>query len=196
MSIDTHAKQTDKLEFSPSEDGISHINVYTRGATVLGRGLSNLSDCNIEHPYFGHFRTLEGLWYYMKTGFKDDTFRIVKGLSAREQGKKMPSAQYPLFNKMFKLGMLEKLDRNQNLQHELINNDLPLAHYYVYGTRVHQLNHHQWQLDYWMLLRQALITSGKLDIIRDELVKEIQFHMDSPDGLMARSESEKTKNDE
>ena len=182
MSTDTRAKPAP----IPSEDGVSHINVYTRGATPLGRGLSNLSDCNIDHPYFGHFRTLEGLWYYMKTGFTDDSFRIVKGLTARETGKQLPSKNYPLFSKMFKLGMLEKLERNPALQKQLKENDLPLAHYYVYGDRVKELSHHQWQLDYWQLLRAALINTNSLDIIRVELTDEIAFHLNSPDGLMNR----------
>jgi hypothetical protein len=189
MSTDTRAKS----EFIPSEDGVSHVNVYTRGATVLGRGLSNLSDCNIEHPYFGHFRTLEGLWYYMKTGFADDSFRIIKGLRARELGKKMPSKLYPLFNKMFKLGMLEKLDRNPTLQKQLKENDLPLAHYYVYSDRVQPLTHHQWQLDFWQLLRTALINTGDLNVIRKEILDEIEFHLNSPDGLMNRQTDQAPK---
>lgn len=182
MSTETPAK----IEYSVNDDGVTHINVYTRGATVLGRQLSNLSECNIEHPYFGHFRTLEGLWYYMKTNFLDDEFRILKGMKAREKGKVMPSKHYPLFNKMFKLGMLEKLDRNPTLQEQLKSNDLPLAHYYVYGDRIHTLNHHQWQLDYWQLLRTALVNVGTLTTIRKELNDEIEFHLNNPEGMMAR----------
>lgn len=180
----------DKCEFNPSEDGVTHINVYTRGTTSLGRCLSNLSDCNIEHPYFGHFRNLEGLWFYMKTGFVDDSFRILKGMHAREHGKKMPSKNYPLFNKMFRLGMLEKLERNPALQKQLCENELPLAHYYVYGDRVQYLRHHQWQLDYWQLLRSSLLSTGSLATIRKELTDEINFHLNSPDGLMARMTEE------
>lgn len=177
--MDTPSKH-DTQTLDPALDGISHCNVYTRGATVLGRTLSNLSDCNIEHPYFGHFRTLEGLWYYMKTGFKDDSFRIIKGVSAREQGKKMPSTFYPLFSKMFKLGMLEKLARNPQLQHDLMENDLPLVHYYVYGGKVLVQDRHQWQLDHWALLRSALKNTGTLDVIREELQDEIHYHLNNP----------------
>jgi len=151
--------------------------VYSRGVTSLGRALSNLSECNIEHPYYGHFRTLEGLWFYMKTGFKDDSFRIVKGLAAREQGKKMPSDFFPLFSKMFKLGMLEKLDKNPQLQRDLVANELPLAHYYLYGKKIMIQDRHQWQLDYWMLLRSALKNTGSLDVIREELNQEIKYHL-------------------
>ena len=176
MTLDALQKQ-DTQPIQPKNDGIDHINVYSRGATALGRALSNLSDCNIEHPYFGHFRTLEGLWFYMKTGFKDDSFRIVKGMTARDQGKRMPSDYYPLFSKMFKLGMLEKLERNPQLQRDLIENELPLAHYYVYHTKVIIQDRHQWQLDYWALLRSALKNTGSLNVIRQELQEEIKYHL-------------------
>ncbi|MNO14021.1 hypothetical protein D3C76_36610 [compost metagenome] len=177
MSTDTHEKQ--HTSFKPDEDGKTHINVYSRGATAFGRSLSNLADCNIEHPYFGHFRTLEGLWFYMKTGMRDDSFRIIKGLAARDLGKNMPSKHYALFSKMFKLGMVEKLQRSQQLQRELVENDLPLAHYYCYGSKVIGLDKHQWQLDFWMLLRASLQSTGNLDLIRNELLDSIKYHLDN-----------------
>ena len=182
MSTDSQAKPQDTLPFRPEDDGVNHVNVYSRGATTLGRSLSNLSECNIEHPYFGHFRTLEGLWFYMKTGMKDDQFRIVKGLVARDTGKNMPSSHYPLFNKMFKLGMLEKLERNPQLQQQLLDNELPLAHYYQYGggKKVIQLDRHKWQLDFWILLRSTLKNTGSLEVIRQELQESIQYHLDNP----------------
>jgi hypothetical protein len=182
MSTDTPAKTQSNLPYKPEDDGVTHINVYTRGATTLGRGLSNLSECNIEHPYFGHFRTLEGLWFYMKTDFKDDQFRILKGIAARDLGKSMPTEPYPLFNKMFKLGMLVKLERNPSLIQELINNDKPLAHYYSYGggKKIVQLDRHQWQLDFWILLRSTLINTGSLDVIRNELEESIKYHLANP----------------
>lgn len=182
MSTDTRVKTQNALPYNPEEDGVTHINVYSRGAHVLGRGLSNLSECNIEHPFFGHFRTLEGLWFYMKTNFKDDQFRILKGVAARDLGKQMPTEPYPLFNKMFKLGMLEKLERHPMLQTELLKNELPLAHYYSYGggKKIMQLDRHQWQLDFWILLRSTLKNTGSLDVIRNELLESIKYHLDNP----------------
>lgn len=181
MSTDTQATQSN-FPYRPEDDKKTHINVYSRGLSELGRGLSNLSECNIEHPYFGHFRTLEGLWFYMKTDFKDDQFRILKGVAARDLGKSMPTEPYPLFNKMFKLGMLEKLERNPKLQQQLIANELPLTHYYSYGggKKIQVLDRHQWQLDFWLLLRQTMISTGSLDVIRKELNDSIKYHLDNP----------------
>jgi hypothetical protein len=181
MSNDSTPKASANPAINPEEDGKTHINVYSRGATSLGRALSNLSECNIEHPYFGHFRTLEGLWFYMKTGFKDNNFRIIKGVAARELGKKLPTAHYALFSKMFKLGMLEKLEKNPALQRDLLANELPLAHYYLYGKKIMMQDRHQWQLDYWMLLRTALKNTGSLDVIRAELSEDIKYQLDNLD---------------
>ncbi|MNP88984.1 hypothetical protein D3C85_13780 [compost metagenome] len=168
---------TPVADIDPSEDGVSHINVYSRGATSLGRALSNISECNIEHPFYGHFRSLEGLWFFMRTGHKYDDFRIMKGMNARNRGKELENVHFPMFNKMFKLGMLEKLDRNPILQKQLVENELPLMHYYVYGKKVIPQMHHQWQMDYWMLLRSSLKNTGSLSMIRDELMESIKYHM-------------------
>lgn len=182
MSEEVTPQGTPPFEMNPEQDGITHINVYSRGNESLGRALSNISECNIEHPFYGHFRTLEGLWFFMKTGHQHDKFRILKGMAARQEGKDMESVHFPLFNKMFKLGMLEKLERNPQLQKQLVENELPLAHYYVYGKKVIPQTHHQWQLDYWMLLRTALKSTGSLATIRAELLESIRYHQaNNPD---------------
>ncbi|MNB79664.1 hypothetical protein D3C75_264070 [compost metagenome] len=43
-----------------------------------------------------------------------------------------------------------------------------------------QLDRHQWQLDFWILLRQTLINTGSLDLIRQELEESIKYHLDNP----------------
>lgn len=155
--------------FDPSDDGVKHINVYTRGRTALGRNLSNFQECNIEHPHFGHFRTLEGLWYFLKTGCKDEMLRVMNGHDSRRHGAKLPAVHYPLFNKMFKLGMVEKLDKNLQLQRDLVQNELPLVNYSNYQGRVIVTPRMEWQLEFWQTLRQTLIAAGNVDVIRREL---------------------------
>ena len=48
--------------FLPAEDGITHVNVYSRGLTTLGRWLSNFAHCPIETED-GPFASIEGYWY-------------------------------------------------------------------------------------------------------------------------------------
>ena len=159
--------------YNPDEDGVTHVNVFTRGKVKLGRDLSNFQECNIDHPYFGRFRTLEGLWFYIKTGCNEEMFRIMNGHDCRKKGKIMTNVQYPLFTKMFKLGMIEKLEKNQQLQEELKANTLPLVHYYNYAGAVHVPQRHEWQIEFWQNLRETLLASGNLDLIKNELVEYI-----------------------
>lgn len=55
-------------------DGVDHINIYSKGKTTLGRCLSNFANLGVdfalgdleEFADYGKFATLEGLWYYLK----------------------------------------------------------------------------------------------------------------------------------
>ena len=48
----------------PENDGIDHINVYSKGKTVLGRALSNFSYSRIRIPFLGTFLSVEAFWYW------------------------------------------------------------------------------------------------------------------------------------
>lgn len=161
------------VDLDVEQDGKSHVNIFTRGKTKLGRDLSNFHECNIEHPFYGRFRTLEGLWHFLKTGCKDDMYRLLNGHDARKRGQAAESTHYPLFTKMFKLGMVEKLAKNKDLQKALMDNNLPLVHYYTYGGAVHVPQRHEWQIEFWETMREALLVIGNVDMIRDELVEYV-----------------------
>lgn len=167
--------------FDPAEDGVSHINVFTRGRTKLGRDLSNFQECNIVHPYFGRFRTLEGLWFYLKTGRKEELFRVLNGHDAKKQGKLQETVHYALFTKMFKLGIVEKLAKSDDLRRELLNNELPLVHYYNFGGNVVVPQRQEWQIEFWQVLRDTLLAAGNLDNIRKELSDYIDRAIANPE---------------
>lgn len=38
------------MQYSPIDDGVTHINVYSKGRTKLGRDLSNFAAIGIIHP--------------------------------------------------------------------------------------------------------------------------------------------------
>lgn len=177
-------KQVPTKTYDPVEDGVTHINVYTKGKTKIGRDCSNLQECNIEHPYLGRFRTLEGLWYYTKTGCQHEIFRVLNGHDARKRGKPMPRVDYPLFNKMFKLGIVVKLENNPELQKELVaSGDIELTHYYVYQDKILTQPHHEWQIEFWKILRDALKATGSVKVIRDELTAYIDRYLANKDSV-------------
>jgi hypothetical protein len=67
------------------EDGIDHINIYSKGKTELGRWLSNFSECAIKHPFDGYFNSVEAYWYYDITGNED--LRLTSGFEAKQLGR-------------------------------------------------------------------------------------------------------------
>ena len=59
------------IQFNPEDDGITHINIWFQGKTELGRMLSHFYELPFTHPFFGDFKTMEGLWRYIQN--KDTT---------------------------------------------------------------------------------------------------------------------------
>lgn len=146
----------------PSQDGVTHINVYSKGATELGRLLSNFAHTPFEHPIFGKFQSMEGYWYYIKTGFRFSQLRSVYGASAKVTGRELwdsleaeryegKSTQFPHFNEAILDGIRCKLKQNRNILQLLQESTLPLTHYYFYGTRsnpkVIDQPQHMWQIE-------------------------------------------------
>ncbi|MNC59591.1 hypothetical protein D3C75_1094100 [compost metagenome] len=49
----------------------------------------------------------------------------------------------------------------------------------MYGKKVMFQDRHQWQLDFWVLLRSTLRNTGSLTVIREELLESIKHHLDN-----------------
>ena len=50
------------MDYKPLNDGVDHINIYSRGKTQLGRMLSNFYLSPFNHPVYGGFNTVEGFY--------------------------------------------------------------------------------------------------------------------------------------
>lgn len=121
--------------YHPSTDSIDHINVYSKGKTLLGRMLTNPSDVGFKHPLFGHFRTAEGLHFFLKTGMVDREYSVLSGFEARKKGK-ADHKRYqhnPRFDELMRMGWICKIAQNPELYTLVHHNKLPLTHYYFYG---------------------------------------------------------------
>lgn len=139
------------MSWLPSEDGITHINIYSKGATKLGRDLSNFAPLSFVHPAYGYFRTVEGFWYWNKTGRLHDEFRTMSGWECKEKGKLMEPVDCPTFNQDVLEAIRCKLRQNVDLRKALTESTLPFAHYYYYGiignANVIELPQYQWIVD-------------------------------------------------
>lgn len=158
------------------DDGISHCNVYTKGLTKLGRGMSNLSDANIDHPRYGLFRTLEGLWYFLKSGMTDDWFRLMSGYDCRKRGKTITTVWNNNFHRDFKIGIVLKILASDELREDLKASTLPFVHYYYYGKTPDKMKlvvpkGHEWQMEFWDSMRRQLKEGKDLNKVIEGLMK-------------------------
>lgn len=130
----------------PSNDGITHINVYSKGKTELGRFLTNFAYCPIVTED-GPFNSIEGYWGWL--GLSEncpvrESMRTLYGW----QAKKVKDDAYKngdpgRFDDRFKekidTAILLKMQTNKAKQLLKKNKDLldlPLLHYYTYGDNV------------------------------------------------------------
>lgn len=120
----------------PKLDGVEHINVWMKGETRFGRLLTNLADIPTQHPEYGRFRTMEGLWYYLKTGMQHEDLRSMNGYEAKEYGSKLSGVWNARFYDDVKIGIRRKVEMHAELSVLMEDSILPFEHYYVYPGRV------------------------------------------------------------
>ena len=176
----------------PSLDGVTHINVYSRGKTELGRLASNFAHTPFEHPEYGHFSSIEGFWYWLSTNKHQDDFRGLYGFKAKEAGRLLRKeleatgsvVEVNAFKAEIKKAILCKFEQNATLRKMLLESTLPLCHYYVYGeepnVKIHQPSEYSWVHEYISDIRdyfrgkaQKLLIAGSREINDYEKVKQI-----------------------
>lgn len=115
----------------PSQDGVTHINIYSKAATPLGRYLSNFADCNIETKD-GPFRTIEGYWYWLAV--RDDRLRKTSGWDSKKLGRELRAPDWPKtrgFQEKILSAIAIKVQDPKCVQMLLESKQLPFYHYYV-----------------------------------------------------------------
>lgn len=141
----------------PENDGKTHINVYSRGATAIGRALSHFYQAPFQHPELGYFCSVEGLWYYLKT--LDESLRDLAGFEAKKIGRELPIVQVlppAEFQRLINLGNEAKIQQNPEILEALGATSLPLTHYYVtkgYGAKPAES---EWILAHLEMVRLAI----------------------------------------
>lgn len=137
----------------PADDGRTHINVYSKGATLLGRLLSNFAHTPINLPRDGVFASIEGYWYWLPT--RDDRLRKLVGFEAKQLGKMLRSKDEWAITPEFKVAIVEalraKLVQSPGLLDMLRDSDAPLLHYYVYRLSGKEQIVDKTVEAYWML---------------------------------------------
>ena len=138
---------------NPSNDGIDHVNVYSRGNTRLGRYLSNFfaMDPPIETED-GSFVSIEGYWYWLSvdpTNPRREELRTASGSSAKALGRRLRGNDWPevpRFQEKICSAIRTKILISPGCMEQLSQNRLPFAHYYVMGGEVREPKEGKWIL--------------------------------------------------
>lgn len=139
---------------NPEDDGVKHINVYSKGETQLGRLLSNFAHTVFTHPEDGKFASVEAYWYWLSC--KDDLLRSTYGFGAKNMGRALGGKDWvdtDEFKRKIKLAIKTKINSNTILKEKFLNNILPLMHYYVYSGKVVEPKEGKWVIEYLEELR-------------------------------------------
>ncbi len=119
---------------NPKEDGVTHLNVYSKALTELGRFLSNFTPAPFIHPEDGKFKSVEGYWYWLSC--KDENLRNLYGYTAKAYGRTMGGKDWvddDEFKRKIRLAIKAKINAYPEYKEEFMKNKLPFVHYYVYG---------------------------------------------------------------
>lgn len=150
---------------NPENDGITHINVYSKGKTELGRLLTNFAHTPFTFEPYGTFQSVEAFWYYYLTGCQHESLRHLYGSQAKKAGQSVRDDRIDKTTGLTphqKETILEaircKLRQNKEVLTLLRESTLPFTHYYAFGTfeagyRIKDLPEYQWIIDELSRLR-------------------------------------------
>jgi predicted NAD-dependent protein-ADP-ribosyltransferase YbiA (DUF1768 family) len=122
--------------FLPHQEGLTHINAYSKSRTVLGKLLSNFA-----HAPFtcedGQFNSIEGYWYWLScTHERKEELRTASGFYAKQLGRELRALDWvetPEFQTKICHAIWHKISQNSEILRMLRESTLPIVHYYAYG---------------------------------------------------------------
>jgi len=135
------------------EDGKTHINIYSKGKTELGRLLSNFAYSPFECEE-GKFYSIEGYWYWL--GTRDEVLKTLSGYQAKKYGQSLNRIyEVEQFEDKIRIAMVLKVNSNPKLFDLLLDSDLPFTHYYVFNGYRRDAGY-EWIVQYWELIRKKI----------------------------------------
>lgn len=144
----------------PSDDGVTHINVYSKGRTQLGRFLSNFfayGNGTLFETEDGPFLTIEGYWYWL--GCKDERLRKTLGFDSKKLGRIVGASDWLTdsgFKRKILFAITCKVLNDDVMTQELRESTLPIVHYYVLNNLAIEIRQADWIMAYFEHLRNEL----------------------------------------
>ena len=142
------------MSFDPKQDGVTHINVYSKAKTKLGLALSNFSPVLDLQTPDGQFQSIEGYWYWLgvdPANARREELRYAFGASAKKIGRELRGADWnesEEFIAKIKAAILSKIQGSPEIQDAMKVNELPYVHYYMMYGRVIVPTSGNWLIEY------------------------------------------------
>jgi hypothetical protein len=160
------------MKYRAQDDGVTHINIYSKGCTELGKLLSNFARTPFELPDDGKFFSVEGYWYWRLVPSETegrDSLRYLSGFFAKKRGRELLAraderglrigeGDYKnsgFFRAHIITVFRAKLEANPQIVELLKESTLPFAHYYVFNG-VEKAAGYEWQVETWERFRRQL----------------------------------------
>lgn len=117
-----------------SLDGITHINVYSKGRTELGQRLAHWAHTPFVHPHYGSFNSMEAFWHWLKSANRPDELRLLWSNRARDMGRNLPMRKsVPYFYEIINEANYLRIEQHARLKELFVDSVLPFDYYYLHG---------------------------------------------------------------
>lgn len=136
-----------------NQDGVTHVNIYSRGKTRVGRLASNFAKTPFNHPVHGYFASVEAAWYWWTAqGPRRDEIRAQCGWRAKRLGRDLGAEDWPT-DPAHRQFIEECLQAKSRAHPEIVEGlremNLPITHYYVFYGRVKPAWEEDWTHQWW-----------------------------------------------
>lgn len=151
---------------NPNQDGITHINIYSKGKTNLGQFLTNFAHSPITTGD-GNFVSVEGYWYWLSN--RQEAMRTVFGWNAKKTGKsyfRIIQLTEQEFQSKIREVCWIKIHSNPAMLNLFKESVLPFTHYYVFSNNVVKDAGYKWITEMWELFRTYIKNDYKSNIIK------------------------------
>ena len=150
----------------PEYDGITHLNIYSKAKTMLGRMLSNFYYFPFKTIH-GNFYSVEGLWHWLGIEECDEKeiLKFLYGYKARKIGLELKKKYKKNFDEKFKEKIIKaiqyKIYKNLDMFTDDIKN-LPFEHYYIFnGMIIDEREKNNWMITAIDKIRNDIINVEK-----------------------------------
>jgi hypothetical protein len=182
-------EKMNNLDLIPENDGVTHINMYSKARTKYGLMLSNFYHFPIETPD-GSFESVEGYWAWLSVSECPEREQLchLYGYLAKKVGKELIESKGKRFDDDFEHKILSAIEYKFRRNANLLTAEwmqLPIVHYYAYGKdgnyKVYDLTaKYQWMIDGMMRIRDSIIKDCINEFVMDA-AKEFDWTMPTYD---------------